>query len=148
MAPDIDLSATSTEEGSCLLLTEAASALTKNLLKSSSKLSCAFGTNSELAAAQAKVAALSGAARGKEFQLGKKNPAALMDERSSAMFVIHLPACPLPSPSSPGSVWGLHYNYTSPVKVLVWCISGRYPRWPQISAWQCRWRGNRGTKDC
>lgn len=73
MAPDIDLSATSTEEGSCLLLTEAASALTKNLLKSSSKLSCAFGTNSELAAAQAKVAALSGAAREKEFQLGKKN---------------------------------------------------------------------------
>lgn len=73
MAPDTDLSAASTEEGSCLLLTEAASALTKNLLKSSSKLSCAFGTNSELAAAQAKVAALSGAAKGKEFQLGKKN---------------------------------------------------------------------------
>lgn len=103
MAPDTDLSAASTEEGSCLLLTEAASALTKNLLKSSSKLSCAFGTNSELAAAQAKVAALSGAAKGKEFQLGKKT-AALMDERSTAMFVIHLPACPLPSPSSPGSV--------------------------------------------
>lgn len=41
--------------------------------KSSSKLSCTFGTKSELAVAQAKVSALSGAARGKEFQLGEKS---------------------------------------------------------------------------
>lgn len=43
---------------------------TKNLLKSSS---CTFGTKSELAVARAKVSALSGAARGKEFQLGEES---------------------------------------------------------------------------
>lgn len=70
-APHIDISR---EQGSCsLLLTEAASVLTENLLKSSSKLSCTFGTKSVLAVARAKVSALSGAARGKEFQLGEKS---------------------------------------------------------------------------
>lgn len=72
-------SVTSTEEGGCLLLTGAAWVLNENLLKGSGKLSCAFGSKSELAVAQAKVSAQSGAARGKEFQLGKKR-AALMDE--------------------------------------------------------------------
>lgn len=63
-------SISSTEEGGCLLQTEAALVFTKNLLKSSS---CTFGTKSELAVAWAKVSALSGAARGKEFQLGEKS---------------------------------------------------------------------------
>ncbi len=71
-ASQIDPSGTFTEEGDCLTLTEAASVLTENLPKSSSKLSCTFGTKSELAVARAKVSALSGAARGKEFQLGGK----------------------------------------------------------------------------
>lgn len=79
-ASQIDPSGPSREEGGCsLLLTEAASLLTENLPKSSSKLSCTFGAKIELAVARAKVSALSGAARGKEFQLGATR-AALMDE--------------------------------------------------------------------
>lgn len=71
-ASQIDSSGTS-RQGGCLPLTGAALVLTENLLKSYSKLSCTFGTKSELALAQAKVSALSGAAKGKKFQLGKKS---------------------------------------------------------------------------
>lgn len=56
-----------------------------------------------------------------------KKTAALMDERSSAMFVIHLPACPLPSLSSPGSVWGLHCKLHIPSESIslmyLWQVS-------------------------
>lgn len=131
--------------------------LPRSWQRTSSKLSCTFGTKSKLAVARAEVSALSGAVRGKEFQLGEKALLWWMNDPKQCLQFIS--QCALSCPSAdPGSVWGLRHNYTSTLRVLVlstdlavthtdlWslCISSC---WLQFSAQQCRWREKWGTEE-